>query len=73
MVGDLQAHDAIWQLSLTLRYEPDERIEQAGAGSQCCYEPDSLDALNSFLAHAPPTALTGERPAAEVALSYGAI
>jgi len=55
IVQDDDDDDAIWQLSLTLHYEPGEDAQALGSGDQWCDSPDHLDEFLHFIEDAPST------------------
>jgi len=47
--------DAVWQLSLTVRFEPDKQNAQAGDDSCWCEHPSQADTLKQFIDQSPAT------------------
>lgn len=45
---DDEGEDEIWQLSLTLRYEPNEEARRLGAGDRWCHSPDGVTKFIRF-------------------------
>ena len=46
---DEDEEERIWQLSLTAKYKPSERLEALGSGNRWCEHPRDLDAFKSFI------------------------
>jgi hypothetical protein len=47
--------DALWQLSLTLRFKSDSRNEAIGRGDRWCREPSQIDVFKEFIQTADAT------------------
>jgi len=62
--------ESIWQLSITLHFEPDEATKKLGHGDRWCARPDELPSLREFIEQAPPTAYARTTKPTRVAVRF---
>lgn len=63
----------MWQLSLTLHFEADDRLRSIEPDDHWCFDPTDLDALTSLAAGSAPMAAIGEEPSSRVDLHLGLV
>jgi hypothetical protein len=62
--------DDIWQLSVTLHFEPSAATQAVGADDQWCHHPDELEEMRRFILASEPMRLFAGRRARRVEVTY---
>jgi hypothetical protein len=62
--------DDVWQLHLTVRFEPDDDLRSLGAGNRWCHSVDQLEAFVDFVVGSEPFLSVADRAGGKVALDY---
>jgi hypothetical protein len=62
--------DDIWQLSVTLHFEPTDAAQAVGAADRWCGHPDELEEMRRFINESKPMHLYASRRARKVEVAY---
>ncbi len=61
---------AIWQLSLTFRFPPDDGLRALGHGTHWCQTPSSLEVFRRLIRESEPVKTVGKRLDGERSLDF---
>jgi hypothetical protein len=62
--------DDLWQLHLTVRFEPDDDLRGLGAGNRWCHSVDQLQPFIAFVIGSKPFLSVADRTGGKVTLDY---
>ena len=67
---DASDDEDIWQLSVTLHFEPTTAAAAVGADDRWCHHPDGLEEMRRFILASEPMRLLAGRRASRVEVTY---